>query len=160
MIPHTLFYRYDEYGVKEWGTLSKVGLTFLILHLYSLSAAYGIFYFESMVENSNIQSYSDAVWLVYMSATTIGFGDVYPITTGGRILVLTSFAIGVGLTSFIGVTIAAKLTGFTDTTVKNRELRHLLRESIERDKVNEHLNREIFNMLMEQKESKCQTGIK
>jgi voltage-gated potassium channel len=58
-----------------------------------------------------------------MSASTIGFGDHFPVTVGGRMVVAAMFYVGVGLVGFIGALIAERMLGFADTNVKNRELR-------------------------------------
>lgn len=142
--PTSLLYRHDEYGVKEWRTVFKILLGLTALYSYITVASHVLFYFESGAPGANVSDYEDAFWLLQMAASTIGFGDVYPVTTGGRWTVAISFYVGVGLTSFVGVTIAARLTSFTDTAVKNRELRHLLRESLERNKRNEDLNTAIL----------------
>ena len=83
-----------------------------------------LLHFENGASNSNINSYVDAFWTLQMSASTIGFGDHYPVTIGGRTVVALMFYVGVGLVGFIGALIAERMLGFADTNVKNRELRH------------------------------------
>ena len=58
-----------------------------------------------------------------MSSTTIGFGDVYPITFIGRAAVFIMFILGVGILGGVGAVFANKIFGFADTNIKNRELR-------------------------------------
>ncbi len=58
-----------------------------------------------------------------MSSTTIGFGDVYPITFTGRAAVFIMFILGVGILGGMGAVFANKIFGFADTNIKNRELR-------------------------------------
>jgi voltage-gated potassium channel len=76
-----------------------------------------------MVPSSNITSYKDAFWTLQMSASTIGFGDFYPVTIEGRLIVAVMFYLGVGLVGFIGAQFIDRFVGFSDTNVKNRELR-------------------------------------
>lgn len=59
---------------------------------------------ESGAEGANIQSASDAVWWVYVTMTTVGYGDRFPVTSAGRMVGMLVMAAGVGL---FGV-----LTGF------------------------------------------------
>jgi voltage-gated potassium channel len=80
-------------------------------------------HFEGGALNSNINSYVDAFWTLQMSASTIGFGDHFPVTIGGRMVVALMFYVGVGLVGFIGALIAERILGFADTNIKNRELR-------------------------------------
>lgn len=70
-----------------------------------------------------MQNYADALWLMLMSSTTIGFGDVYPITFVGRAAVFVMFILGVGILGGVGAVFANKIFGFADTNIKNRELR-------------------------------------
>ena len=97
--------------------------------------AFGLLYFEAGAANSNIKTYVDAFWTLQMSASTIGFGDHYPVTIGGRTVVALMFYVGVGLVGFIGALIAERLLGFADTNVKNRELRQQNSDILERTKI-------------------------
>ena len=83
--------------------------------------AYPLYLIE--YETGNIKTYSDAFWVLQMSASTIGFGDYYPTTQIGRWIVAASFYVGVGLAGYIGGAISNSITQFTDTSVQNRELR-------------------------------------
>jgi hypothetical protein len=88
-----------------------------------LGLGYVTYIFEIETELSPVKTYGDAVWLMVMSASTIGFGDVYPITTVGRVMVYSMFLLGVGTLGTLGAIFANKIFGFADTNVKNRELR-------------------------------------
>ncbi|MGB0466557.1 MAG: potassium channel family protein [Pontibacterium sp.] len=119
----TAFYTIDDYGVRNYRkrmlALVSVGGLYLIIALLSFL----LLAFEAGAEGANINNYTDAFWTLQMSASTIGFGDHYPITIYGRAIVALMFYIGVGLVGFIGALIADRVLGFADTNVKNRELR-------------------------------------
>ncbi len=59
---------------------------------------------ESQSPDANIKSASDAIWWAYVTMTTVGYGDRYPVTDVGRAVGMLVMAAGVGL---FGV-----LTGF------------------------------------------------
>ena len=86
-------------------------------------AALGLLYVESTALNSNIKYYRDAFWALQMSASTIGFGDHYPVTDIGRGIIMLMFYVGVGMMGFIGAQFINQFFGFSNTNVKNRELR-------------------------------------
>src|SRR2546428_9953157 len=47
--------------------------------------------------NANIKTASDALWWAYVTVTTVGYGDEYPVTNSGRIVGVLLMTIGVGL---------------------------------------------------------------
>lgn len=47
--------------------------------------------------NSNIITAEDALWWSYVTITTVGYGDLYPVTTEGRIIAAFLMTTGVGL---------------------------------------------------------------
>jgi voltage-gated potassium channel len=48
-------------------------------------------------ENSNIKTAEDAIWWAFVTITTVGYGDYYPVTVWGRIVSLMLMISGVGL---------------------------------------------------------------
>jgi voltage-gated potassium channel len=77
-----------------------VFLTIVVLQYGSIAVLLA----ENNAPNANITSASDAVWWSYVSITTVGYGDRYPVTDLGRSIGVAVLTIGVGL---FGV-----LTGF------------------------------------------------
>lgn len=56
-----------------------------------------ILHFEADVSGSNINTPGDAIWWAFVTITTVGYGDYYPVTTGGRIVAATLCVAGIGL---------------------------------------------------------------
>jgi voltage-gated potassium channel Kch len=54
-------------------------------------------YFEQDAPGANITSGGDALWWGYVTATTVGYGDQFPVTMGGRIVGTLMLTIGVAL---------------------------------------------------------------
>jgi voltage-gated potassium channel len=52
--------------------------------------------FEQNASGANITTAGDALWWGYVTAT-VGYGDYYPVTAGGRISALIMLTVGVGL---------------------------------------------------------------
>jgi voltage-gated potassium channel Kch len=82
-----------------------------------LSAALGFYHFEAG-RNPNVKSVWDSFWWAIVTMTTIGYGDVYPTTTGGRIVAILLMFAGIGT---LGVATAAIAAYF----VKNDQLQLL-----------------------------------
>lgn len=51
--------------------------------------------------NENVQSFFDSVWWSMVTITTVGYGDISPVTTGGRIVSMALMMLGIG---FLGLT--------------------------------------------------------
>jgi voltage-gated potassium channel len=47
--------------------------------------------------NSNIKTAEDAIWWAYVTITTVGYGDKFPVTTEGRMIAAVLMTAGVGL---------------------------------------------------------------
>lgn len=56
---------------------------------------------ESDAESANITSAGDALWWSYVTITTVGYGDQFPVTTRGRLVGLFMMSIGVALFAVI-----------------------------------------------------------
>lgn len=60
-------------------------------------ASMGILAAERGAGDENIRTASDALWWGYVTITTVGYGDRFPVTTEGRIVGIVLLTIGVGL---------------------------------------------------------------
>jgi voltage-gated potassium channel len=54
-------------------------------------------YFEQDAPGANITTGGDALWWGYVTATTVGYGDQYPVTHGGPIVGTLMLTVGVAL---------------------------------------------------------------
>lgn len=52
---------------------------------------------ERASPEANIRTAADAVWYTYVTITTVGYGDRYPVTETGRVMGLIIMTAGVGL---------------------------------------------------------------
>jgi len=119
----THLYQLDEFGVKNYNYTALALLSFIIFSSLNFGLGYVTYIAETTVLTSPVKSYADAVWLMLMSSTTIGFGDVYPVTLIGRAAVFIMFILGIGILGGAGAVFVNKIFGFADTNIKNRELR-------------------------------------
>ena len=66
--------------------LTHRGLHFVLLFAFVVVLACAALeqYFESSVKGSNILTCADALWWAVVTVTTVGYGDRFPVTAGGR----------------------------------------------------------------------------
>jgi voltage-gated potassium channel len=60
-------------------------------------AAVGIYYFEREAQPEAFASVIHAFWWALATLTTVGYGDVYPITLGGRLFTFFILMVGLGV---------------------------------------------------------------
>jgi voltage-gated potassium channel len=84
----------------------SIQLATVTLAVIFLSSS-GVYYFEQTAPDSNILSLWDSVWWAVVTMGTVGYGDRYPVSSGGRIIALLLIISGVGLMSLFTATIAS-----------------------------------------------------
>lgn len=78
---------------KAQGAFTSVSIIAILLVIFS---AIGILQVEKD-PNSNIKTAEDAIWWAYVTITTVGYGDKFPVTTEGRVIAAILMTAGVGL---------------------------------------------------------------
>ena len=69
-------------------------------------------------ENEKVATLPDALWLGFTTLTTIGYGDAYPVTTGGKVMMGILAVVGLGLFSMVTAGIASLLVEIPEATPK------------------------------------------
>ncbi len=83
------FSRYSEASTRLLKVFKSIKAELVIFLLISFCfiyiAAVGIYYFENRAQPELFTSVFHSLWWVVTTFTLLGYGDVYPITTGGRL---------------------------------------------------------------------------
>ena len=69
--------------------------------------AWLVLLFEERAKGSNIHNYPDALWWAIVTVTTVGYGDRFPVTEGGRIVAVILMLVGIGLIGVLTATVAS-----------------------------------------------------
>ena len=80
-------------------------VTLILLYV----SAVGIYYFENEAQPEQFASVFHSLWWAVTTLTTVGYGDTYPITVGGRIFTFLILLIGLGVFSVPAGLIASAL---------------------------------------------------
>lgn len=72
-------------------------------------SAIGIYHFEHAVQPDNYQSIFDCLWWAVATLTTVGYGDIYPVTLGGRLFTFIVLILGLGVVAIPTGIIASSL---------------------------------------------------
>lgn len=86
---------------------------FITLMLIYFSAV-GIYYFENEAQPEHFTSIFDSLWWAIITLTTVGYGDVYPITVGGKVFTFFILMIGLGIVAIPTGIISSALTRSVD----------------------------------------------
>lgn len=81
--------------IRENG--QALAAAFLILVTVMLLAASGMYYFERTSQPVAFGSIPAAMWWAFATLTTVGYGDVTPITIGGKIFGALITVVGIGM---------------------------------------------------------------
>lgn len=114
---------HDAYLIAREELILCLIVTVLLLYL----SAVGIYYCENEVQPETFASVFHSLWWAVCTLTTVGYGDVYPVTAGGRFFT--------GILLLIGIAIIAAPTGlFASAFVTARQLDEARRNGTESDK--------------------------
>jgi voltage-gated potassium channel len=94
-------------GSKVRGYPSKTKLDYatVFLLLVLIIGSFLFFIFERSV-NPEVPNYESAMWYAIVSMTTVGYGDIVPITLAGRIIGIIMILSGMGYVSLVTATLA------------------------------------------------------
>lgn len=83
-----------------------LGASLILLYL----SAVGIYYFESAAQPEVFASVFHSLWWAVATLTTVGYGDVYPVTAGGKVFTFFVLVVGLGIISVPAGLIASALS--------------------------------------------------
>lgn len=86
-------------------------ILFLIMTcIFIFIASAGIYFFENEAQPEVFTSVVHSGWWAIVTLTTVGYGDVYPITMGGKIFTIFIVLVGVGIVTIPAGLVASALS--------------------------------------------------
>ena len=82
-----------------------------------------IFGFLFYISEPDVQTYSDGLWWALVTITTVGYGDITPLTNLGRIIASSLMIMGIGFIATITAAVSSYfISSFGDNEVTINEL--------------------------------------
>ncbi len=91
----------------------RVGEILMAVILTLFSGSFAVYLVESIYPDSQIKTFFDAIWWALATATTVGYGDVVPVTTLGRVIGIVMMLLGIALLSVVISGIGAAFYEYT-----------------------------------------------
>ncbi|MEI4768141.1 ion transporter [Psychrobacillus sp. FJAT-51614] len=98
-------------GIFKSGGLTNVFLFTLLIMSWGAASNYIL----EKGENPNINSLGDSIWWSIVTVSTVGYGDISPVTTGGRIIASILMLVGIGLIGSITGSMAIYFSNIEQT---------------------------------------------
>lgn len=149
--------------------LRSLAAAFFILIVVMLLAATGMYYFERHAQPVAFRSIPDAMWWAVSTLTTVGYGDVTPITTGGKVFGALITVVGVGMVALptgilaSGYSLQAKLHSERFREAASRALSDGIvtaeeNDELERTRLDLSLSRETADRILETERTRAPAG--
>ena len=96
-------FKHNKSVINISSAFHEVKSELLIFSLFTLFllfiSAVGIYHFENPVQPDKFKSIFESMWWSVATLTTVGYGDIFPITNGGKLFASFIVFIGLGVVS-------------------------------------------------------------
>ncbi|WP_434036830.1 ion transporter [Formosa sp. 4Alg 33] len=99
----------------------EIILFLIVTGIFVFIASAGIYHFENEAQPEAFASIFHSAWWAVVTLTTVGYGDVYPITAGGKIFTFCILIIGVGIVTIPAGLVASSLSKAREIEEKENE---------------------------------------
>lgn len=99
----------------------EVVLFFIITLILIYLTSAGIYFFENEAQPESFSSIFHSFWWAIVTLTTVGYGDVYPVTVGGKVFTFFVLIIGVGIVTVPAGLVASALSRAREVEERENE---------------------------------------
>ena len=100
---------------REWPVISASAFIMILMVVMTASLGY---VFEHEAQPEKFDNIPNAVYWAVITLASVGYGDISPVTPGGRLITVVLALVGIGL---FAIPAAIMASGFTDQLRMNRE---------------------------------------
>ena len=91
---------------REWLKANALRATMLLVVLTWLTSAAAFTVAEDVGVDGRVSSFQDSLWWALVTMATVGYGDVYPITSAGRVIAGVTMVVGISAFGVVTASIA------------------------------------------------------
>lgn len=121
--------KYSEAITRIGKAISIAKEELILFSAFSLILLYlsalGIYYFEHAAQPENFRSIFDSLWWAVATLTTVGYGDVYPVTLGGRLFTFLVLVLGLGVVAVPTGIISSALSAVRKKAAINTKVKEI-----------------------------------
>ena len=88
----------------------EIVLFLIVPSIMIFLSASGIYFFENEAQPEAFKSIYHSLWWAIVTLTTVGYGDVYPVTVGGKVFTTFVLTLGIGVVTVPAGLVATALT--------------------------------------------------
>lgn len=77
--------------------LADLVIFIVVMGIFIYGAAVGLYFFEHARQPEAFASVFHSLWWAVITLTTVGYGDIYPVTVGGRVFTAAILLMGLGI---------------------------------------------------------------
>ena len=111
---HALGQLAAAFNIAKTDLLISLGFAAVILYI----SAIGIYFFEHEAQPEKFKSVPHSLWWALVTLTTLGYGDMYPQTVGGKIFASIVVLVGLG---FVAMPASIMTSAFNEVRLIQRE---------------------------------------
>ncbi|WP_347172645.1 ion transporter [Polaribacter uvawellassae] len=102
----------------------EVVLFLMVTGILIFITAAGIYFFENESQPETFSSIFHSLWWSVVTLTTVGYGDVYPITIGGKVFTFFVLIIGIGIVTVPAGLVATALSKAREIEENEKNNKH------------------------------------
>ena len=96
------------------------GLRFIVYATIGIVLFFGFLFY---ISEPAVNTYGDGIWWALVTITTVGYGDITPLTNLGRIIASSLMVMGIGFIATITAAVSSYfITSFSDKEITINEL--------------------------------------
>ena len=128
--------------VVLWDQRKSLGAAFFILFIVLIISSSGTYIVEKDIQPEKFGSIPQSMWWSIVTLTTVGYGDVYPVTSMGKFFGSIIIILGIGTVALPSGILASAFTEYTRRNQQKYEdkLKFMLSDNIIDDDERKELN--------------------